>query len=78
MTGFSTPNLIIEKSWIKIKDLLTRTRLFFYIQNTEANYRVQNLRQGIVMKTSFGTRVSQMGLPSFVDIDIFVLKYYFI
>ena len=41
-------------------------------------YRAQNLRQGIVMKTSFGTRVSQMGLPSFVDIDIFVLKYYFI
>ncbi len=41
-------------------------------------YRAQNLRQGIVMKTSFGTWVSQMGLPSFVDIDIFVLKYYFI
>jgi len=30
------------------------------------------------MKTSFGTWVSQMGLPSFVDIDIFVFKYYFI
>ena len=40
--------------------------------------RVQNLRQGIVMKTSFGTRVSRMGLGSFVDINIFVMKYYFI
>ena len=40
--------------------------------------RAQNLKQCIVMKTSFETRVSQMGLPSFVDIDIFVLKYYFI
>ena len=38
----------------------------------------QNLRQGIVMKTSFGTRASRMGLGSFVDINIFVLKYYFI
>ena len=25
--------------------------------------RAQNLRQGIVMNTSFGTRVSRMGLP---------------
>jgi len=38
----------------------------------------QNLRQGIVMTTSFETRVSQMGLGSFVDINIFVVKYYFI
>jgi len=30
------------------------------------------------MKTSFGTRVSRMGLGSFVDINIFVMKYYFI
>ena len=30
------------------------------------------------MKTSFGTRVSLMGLGSFVDINIFVVKYYFI
>jgi len=30
------------------------------------------------MKTSFGTRVSRMGLTSFVDINIFVMKYYFI
>ena len=41
-------------------------------------YRAQNLRQSIVLKTSFVTRVSQMGLTSFVDIDIFVLKYCFI
>ena len=38
----------------------------------------QNLRQGIVMTTSFETRVSQMGLGSFVDFNIFVVKYYFI
>ena len=30
------------------------------------------------MKTSFETRVSRMGLGSFVDINIFVVKYYFI
>ena len=38
----------------------------------------QNLRQGIVIKTSFETQVSRMGLGSFVDINIFVLKYYII
>ena len=38
----------------------------------------QNLRQGIVLKTSFETRVLRMGLGSFVDINIFVMKYYFI
>ena len=30
------------------------------------------------MKTSFETQVSRMGLSSFVDINIFVVKYYFI
>ena len=30
------------------------------------------------MKTSFKTRVSRMGLGSFVNINIFVMKYYFI
>ena len=29
------------------------------------------------MKTSFKTRVSQMGLGSFMNINIFVIKYYF-
>ena len=42
-----------------------------------SHYRAQNLRQGIVMETSLGTRVSRMGLGSFVDINIFVMKYYF-
>ena len=28
------------------------------------------------MKTSFETRVSRMGLSSFVDINIFVMKYF--
>ena len=40
-------------------------------------YRAQNLRQSIVMKTSFKTRVSRMGLGSFVNINILVMKYYF-
>ena len=44
----------------------------------EYQYRAQNLRQGIVIKTSFETQVSRMGLGSFVDINIFVLKYYII
>ena len=30
------------------------------------------------MKTSFETRVSRMGLGSFVDINIFVMKYFFL
>ena len=38
--------------------------------------RALNLRQGIVMKTSFEIRVSRMGAGSFVDINIFVMKYY--
>jgi len=41
-------------------------------------YRAQNLRQGIVMKTSYKTLVLQMGLGSFVDINIFAMKYFFI
>ena len=35
------------------------------------------LRQSILMKTRFGTRVSRMGSGSFVKINIFKLKYYF-
>ena len=33
------------------------------------------LRQGTVMKTSFETRVSRMGLCSFMDINSFVMTY---
>ena len=40
--------------------------------------RAQNLRQGIVLKTSFKTRVSRIGLGSFVNITIFAMKYHFI
>ena len=39
--------------------------------------RAKNSRQGIVMKTSFKTQVLWMGLGSFVDINIFVVKYFF-
>ena len=41
-------------------------------------YRAQNLRQGIIMKTSFKTWVLRMGLGSFVDINILVMKYLFL
>ena len=40
--------------------------------------RLSYLRQHMFMKTSLGTRVSQMGVGSFVDINIFVMKYCFI
>ena len=43
---------------------------------SKINPRAQNLRQGIVMKTSFKTRVLRMGLGSFVEISIFVMKYF--
>ena len=39
--------------------------------------RALNLRQDIFMKTRFKTRVSRMGLDSFVNINIFVMKYHF-
>ena len=46
---------------------------FFVLLSSHCSTRVdQNLRQGIIMKTSFETRVSVMGLGSFVDINIFV------
>ena len=35
--------------------------------------RAQNLRQGILLKTSFKTRVSRMGSGSFVDMNSFVV-----
>ena len=57
----------------------TFTEDFLRVQmSTTLHPKAQNLRQGIVMKTSFKTRVSLMGLGSFVDINIFVMKYYFI
>ena len=53
--------------------------MFDYLHFTV--YRItpfaQNLRYGIVMKTTFETRVLRMGLGSFVNIKIFVMKYYF-
>jgi len=36
------------------------------------------LKTGYRYETSFRTRVSRMGLGSFVDINISVMKYYFI
>ena len=53
--------------------IITNTTVQFNCKHCWA----QNLRQGIVMKTSFKTRVSRMGLGSFVNINIFVMKYYF-
>ena len=40
--------------------------------------RAQNLRHGIVIKTSFKPRVSRMGLGSFVTINIFLNKISFL
>ena len=45
---------------------------------SKINPRAQNLGQGIVMKTSFKTRVLRMGIGSFVDTSIYVIKYFFI
>ena len=49
-----------------------------FICTVYCTHWAQNLRHSIVMKTSFKTRVSRMGLGSFVDINIFAVKYYFI
>ena len=38
----------------------------------------QNLRQGIDMKTSFESRVSSMGLGSFVDIYILLWNIFYL
>ena len=48
------------------------------VHDQSADIRAQNLKQGIVMKTGFGTGVLRMGLGSFADINICVMKYYFI
>ena len=40
--------------------------------------RTQNLRQGIVMKTSFKTRVLRMELLQFCEYQYFVMKYFVI
>ena len=44
----------------------------------KSDITAKNLRQGIIMKTSFKTRVLRMGLDSSVDINIFVMKLFFI
>ena len=62
-------------NWYSLRVLFARMSTLY---NIATYYRAQNLRQGIVMKTSFETRVSRMGLGSFVDINIFVMKYYLI
>ena len=49
--------------------------IYIYISS---NFRAQNLRQDIVVKTSFRTRVLRMRLGSFVDINILVMKYFLI
>ena len=59
----------------QIKKIKTVQHVFWF--PLPVSIRAQNLRQGIVMKTSFETRVSRMGSGSFVDINIFVMKYYF-
>ena len=46
--------------------------------NSAWDHWAKNFRQGIVVRTSFRPQVSRMWLDSFVDINIFVVKYYFI
>ena len=48
-----------------------------YTQNVN-KLRALNLRQGIVIKTSSKPRVLWTGLGTFVNINIFVMKYYMI
>ena len=62
--------------WIRIMNFQHKSSHLWIDKSTSC--RAQNLRQGIVMKTSFEITVSQMGLGSFVDINIFVIKYHFI
>ena len=51
----------------------------FYATNIAwQDHRAQNLKQGNILKTSFKTWVSRMGLGRVVNINIFVMKYYFI
>ena len=51
--------------------------MFPLIPENKSTIRAKNFRQGIVMKTSFETLVSQMGLGSFVDINIFCYEILF-
>ena len=67
---YSLYNIILTYL-LEVWNSLTRVHTVYTIQ-----LRAQNLRQGIVLKTSFETRVSRMGLGSFVDINIFVMKYH--
>ena len=41
-------------------------------------FQSPKFKTGYRLKTSFETRVSRMGLGSFVDINIFVMNYYII
>ena len=79
MVGFLCTQITVMSSVLFIQ---TNLKIFSAIINESLQhrkiYRAQNLRQSIVLKTSIGTRVSLMGLGSFVDINIFVMKYYFI
>ena len=67
-----------SKSTIMLRPHKGNSRVSFNDTLLNFGLRAQNLRQGIVMKTSFKTRVLRMGLGSFVDINIFVMNYYII
>jgi len=70
--------LVYLESWIFEEDL---NIIYLLVSNKNFEkkiqnrcFRAQNLLQGIVIKTSYGTWVSRLGLGSFVDINIFVIK----
>ena len=58
----------MKEDTIKLKNMYVRYLLFSLSIVSLAETGAQNLRQDIVMKTSFRTRVSRMGLGSFVNI----------
>ena len=70
--------LFIREYPISTYSNLQRTTVFIMLVQNERYPVLSFLRQGIVLKTSFKTRVSRMGLGSFANINIIVMKYYFI
>ena len=60
-----------DQAHVQTRKLLNKCRLCFSFLEGGKPW-AQNLRQGIVMKTSFKTRVSRMGLGSFVNINLFL------
>ena len=61
-----------------VVNILTTVYYLVHVKCTLLSDKSQNLRQGFVTKTSFISQVFLSGLGIFVDINIYVMKYYFI